>query len=84
MFQNQVSARSILWKKCRREISKISEEGRYFVVFKYWSLLKITREFLRAGSEVMQAFTFYASESNRKYRGNEAGENFSEDEINAN
>ncbi|XP_076332415.1 betaine--homocysteine S-methyltransferase 1-like [Tachypleus tridentatus] len=37
----------------------------------------LRKEFLRAGSDVMQAFTFYASESNRKYRGNEAGENFS-------
>ncbi|XP_076332396.1 betaine--homocysteine S-methyltransferase 1-like isoform X2 [Tachypleus tridentatus] len=43
---------------------------------------QLHREFLRAGSDVMQAFTFYASESNLKYRGNEAGENFSEDEIN--
>ncbi|XP_076332406.1 betaine--homocysteine S-methyltransferase 1-like isoform X1 [Tachypleus tridentatus] len=44
---------------------------------------QLHREFLRAGSDVMQAFTFYASESNLKYRGNEAGENFSEDEINS-
>ena len=34
------------------------------------------REFLRAGSDVMQTFTFYASDDKLSNRGNQAGTNF--------
>ena len=34
---------------------------------------QLHREFLRAGSDVCQAFTFYASEDKLKNRGNSAG-----------
>ena len=34
------------------------------------------REFLRAGSDVMQTFTFYASDDKLGNRGNEAGKKF--------
>jgi len=34
------------------------------------------REFLRAGSDVMQTFTFYASDDKLKNRGNQAGQKF--------
>ncbi len=34
---------------------------------------KLHREFLRAGTDVMQAFTFYASEYKLTNRGNKAG-----------
>ena len=37
---------------------------------------ELHREFLRAGSDVMQAFTFYASDDKLKNRGNEAGTKF--------
>ncbi|XP_015922930.1 betaine--homocysteine S-methyltransferase 1 [Parasteatoda tepidariorum] len=40
------------------------------------------REFLRAGSDVMQAFTFYASDDKLINRGNEAGKKFTGAEIN--
>ena len=42
------------------------------VVFEFYELL-LPREFLRAGSDVMQAFTFYASEDKLTDRGNTAG-----------
>ena len=37
------------------------------------SVRQLHREFLRAGSDVMQTFTFYASEDKLKNRGNEVG-----------
>ncbi|XP_035214876.1 betaine--homocysteine S-methyltransferase 1-like [Stegodyphus dumicola] len=40
------------------------------------------REFLRAGSDVMQAFTFYASDDKLINRGNQAGKLFSGNDIN--
>lgn len=40
------------------------------------------REFLRAGSDVMQAFTFYASEDKLMNRGNEAGKLYTGNDIN--
>ena len=40
------------------------------------------REFLRAGSDVMQAFTFYASEDKLINRGNYAGQKLGVDAIN--
>ena len=35
---------------------------------------QLHREFLRAGADVMQAFTFYASDDKLQNRGNEASE----------
>ena len=35
---------------------------------------QLHREFLRAGSDVMQAFTFYASDDKLSNRGNKAGD----------
>jgi len=43
---------------------------------------QLHREFLRAGSDVMQAFTFYASEDKLLNRGNQAGQNIGVDAIN--
>lgn len=43
---------------------------------------QLHRDFLRAGSDVMQAFTFYASEDKLTNRGNEAGKNIGVDAIN--
>lgn len=40
------------------------------------------REFLRAGSDVMQAFTFYASDDKLDNRGNMAGKTYSGAAIN--
>ena len=40
------------------------------------------REFLRAGSDVMQAFTFYASEDKLINRGNMAGQKIGVEAIN--
>jgi len=40
------------------------------------------REFLRAGSDVMQAFTFYASDDKLTNRGNEAGQLYTGADIN--
>jgi len=40
------------------------------------------REFLRAGSDVMQTFTFYASEDKLSNRGNEAGTKFTGRQVN--
>ena len=37
---------------------------------------QLHREFLRAGSDVMQTFTFYASEDKLQNRGNEAAQTF--------
>merc|ERR550519_48378 len=36
--------------------------------------MQLHREFLRAGSTVMQAFTFYASDDKLKNRGNKSSE----------
>jgi betaine-homocysteine S-methyltransferase len=43
---------------------------------------QLHREFLRAGSDVMQAFTFYASEDKLVNRGNKAGESIGVQAIN--
>lgn len=43
---------------------------------------QLHRDFLRAGSDVMQAFTFYASEDKLSNRGNKAGEGIGVDAIN--
>jgi len=43
---------------------------------------QLHREFLRAGSDVMQAFTFYASEDKLLNRGNKAGEKIGVEAIN--
>ena len=41
-----------------------------FVIF---AVLQLHREFCRAGADIAQAFTFYASEDKLENRGNEAG-----------
>jgi len=43
---------------------------------------QLHREFLRAGADVMQAFTFYASEDKFKNRGNMEGKSFTAAEVN--
>ncbi|XP_076333428.1 betaine--homocysteine S-methyltransferase 1-like [Tachypleus tridentatus] len=43
---------------------------------------QLHKEFLRAGSDVMQAFTFYASDDKLANRGNEAGTKFTGNDIN--
>ncbi|WP_411026679.1 homocysteine S-methyltransferase family protein, partial [Salmonella sp. s54395] len=43
---------------------------------------QLAREFLRAGSDVMQAFTFYASDDKLQNRGNKAQETHSGRKIN--
>jgi len=43
---------------------------------------QLHRDFLRAGSDVMQAFTFYASEDKLLNRGNEAGKSIGVEAIN--
>ncbi|SVD08690.1 uncharacterized protein METZ01_LOCUS361544, partial [marine metagenome] len=43
---------------------------------------QLHREFLRAGSDVMQTFTFYASEDKLQNRGNEAAKNYGVRDIN--
>ena len=47
----------------------------YFVndYFTYFVVLQLHREFCRAGSDIAQAFTFYASEDKLENRGNKAG-----------
>ena len=44
---------------------------------------QLHREFLKAGSDVMQTFTFYASEDKLNNRGNDASEVFGVNSINA-
>lgn len=46
------------------------------------AVLGLHREFLRAGSDVMQAFTFYASDDKLDNRGNDAGAKYSGQGIN--
>jgi betaine-homocysteine S-methyltransferase len=46
------------------------------------SVIGLHREFLRAGSDVMQAFTFYASDDKLVNRGNQAGKKFTGRDIN--
>jgi len=46
------------------------------------AVLQLHREFLRAGSDVMQAFTFYASDDKLENRGNYAGQKFTGAAIN--
>lgn len=43
---------------------------------------QLHREFLRAGSDVMQAFTFYASDDKLINRGNQAGKQYTGKDIN--
>ena len=43
---------------------------------------QLHREFLRAGADVMQAFTFYASEDKLTNRGNTAGKTIGVEAIN--
>lgn len=43
---------------------------------------QLHREFLRAGSDVMQTFTFYSTDEKLKYGGNETGKKFTCLEIN--
>ena len=43
---------------------------------------QLHREFLRAGSDVMQTFTFYASEDKLQNRGNEAAKDYGVRDIN--
>ena len=45
-------------------------------------VLELHREFLHAGSDVMQAFTFYASEDKLDNRGNSAAEKYTGYAIN--
>lgn len=45
-------------------------------------MLGLHREFLRAGSDVMQAFTFYASDDKLSVRGNDAAEKYTGKAIN--
>ena len=45
-------------------------------------VIGLHREFLRAGSDVMQAFTFYASDDKLINRGNQAGKKFTGRDIN--
>ena len=46
------------------------------------AIRQLHREFLRAGADVMQAFTFYASEDKLVNRGNEAGKKIGVEAIN--
>jgi betaine-homocysteine S-methyltransferase len=46
------------------------------------TVLGLHREFLRAGSDVMQAFTFYASDDKLDNRGNSAAEKYTGYAIN--
>ena len=46
------------------------------------AVLQLHREFVRAGADVAQAFSFYASEDKLDNRGNLAGSNHSVDKIN--
>ena len=48
------------------------EKFRTFILTRILSVRQLHREFLRAGSDVMQAFTFYASDDKLENRGNEA------------
>lgn len=43
---------------------------------------QLHREFLRAGSDVMQAFTFYASDDKLINRGNQAGKQYTVSKFN--
>ncbi len=44
----------------------------FFRLYGAFSVRQLHREFLRAGSDVMQAFTFYASDDKLENRGNQA------------
>jgi len=46
------------------------------------AVIGLHREFLRSGSDVMQAFTFYASDDKLVNRGNQAGKKFTGRDIN--
>jgi betaine-homocysteine S-methyltransferase len=46
------------------------------------AVIGLHREFLRAGADVMQAFTFYASDDKLVNRGNQAGKKFTGRDIN--
>ena len=47
-----------------------------FVLTQSCAVRQLHREFLRAGSDVMQALTFYASDDKLENRGNEAQEKY--------
>ena len=44
--------------------------------FSEFTVKQLHREFLRAGADVMQAFTFYASDDKLKNRGNQASSQY--------
>nr|CAD7258602.1 unnamed protein product [Timema shepardi] len=46
------------------------------------AVIQLHREFLRAGADVMQAFTFYACDTKLDNRGNDAGQKFTGKAIN--
>jgi betaine-homocysteine S-methyltransferase len=53
-----------------------------FGIHKLERILQLHKEFVRAGADVVQAFSFYASEDKLNNRGNLAGSNHSVDKIN--
>ena len=57
-------------------------ESSLFFIVNLLSVIGLHREFLRAGSDVMQAFTFYASDDKLVNRGNQAGKKFTGRDIN--
>ena len=54
----------------------------YIFGFLIYPCIYSCRDFLRAGSDVMQAFTFYASEDKLFNRGNKAGDTFGVTSVN--
>ena len=52
------------------------------LTIQFYLVLGLHREFLRAGSDVMQAFTFYASDDKLDNRGNSAAEKYTGKAIN--
>ena len=55
----------------------IQSSERGFTMLFVVLVMQLHREFLRAGSDVMQAFTFYASDDKLENRGNEAQQKYS-------
>lgn len=51
----------------------LKEENKCFLLL-FCLVLQLHREFLRAGADVMQTFTFYASDDKLRNRGNTASE----------
>ena len=54
----------------------------HFFLFQNKIVEGLHREFLRAGSDVMQAFTYYASDDKLEHRGNTAGAKYTGRGIN--